>query len=228
MLPAEAWATVTATLMCMSLMLVRALWLGGEAVSDRRPPGRFAGSKFSAAQMSKLDPPSIGEIHALTPYIRKVLKSRGVPPRDRLDLVQSVLIGAWEAITSGRYQPNPAVGLRGWVGAIARRQASNYLRSARVRRERLTEPDELAKSVDQCAPDELLARAHDQRMEQEMLTELFQTGDEMRSVLVAHDIDGLTMEQIADERQVSLATVYRWRAAAIACLQKTARQRVRE
>jgi RNA polymerase sigma-70 factor (ECF subfamily) len=83
----------------------------------------------------------MGEIYALTPYIAQVLKSRGVPQRDREDLIQRVLLGAWQAIAAGRFRRDPDIPLRAWVAEIARRQAFNYWRASRSRKEQLTDPD---------------------------------------------------------------------------------------
>jgi RNA polymerase sigma-70 factor, ECF subfamily len=190
-------------------------------------PGTAGRDEPSVSQMSKPDPPSRDEIRTLIPHIRRVIKSRGVPSSDEWDLVQSVLIGAWSAIMEGRYLPDPAVGLCGWVREIARRQVSNYWRRARARREQLTDPDELAKERDQWQPDELLVQEYESRREELLLTELLETRDPKLSVLVAHDIEGLAMEQIAKERNVPLSTVYRWRATALTSLRKLARQRSR-
>ena len=175
-----------------------------------------------AAQMSNLDPPSMEEIHALTPYIHSVLKARGVPQRDRLDLVQRVLLGAWQAIISSRYRPIPGVPLRAWVGEIARRQASTYRRSARARQEELTDPDEIRHESQQTPPDERLAEEE----ERQIVAAQLQSTNPMRSILIAHDIDGVPMAEIAKEQRVPLSTAYRWRASALSALQKEARRRV--
>ncbi|WP_437692173.1 RNA polymerase sigma factor [Sorangium sp. So ce176] len=62
----------------------------------------------------------------------------GIPKRDRADVEQAVFIGAWKAIRSGRYRPNPKDpprdALRKWLHGIAWRQAAKYLDSAWVRR----------------------------------------------------------------------------------------------
>jgi RNA polymerase sigma factor (sigma-70 family) len=174
------------------------------------------------AQMSNLDPPSMEEIHALTPYIHAVLKARGVPQRDRWDLVQHVLIGAWQAIVSSRYQPKPGVPLRAWVGEIARRQASTYRRSARARQEELMDPDEIRHESRQTPPDDRLAEEE----ERQIVTTQLKSTNPMQSVLIAHDVDGVPMAEIAKEQRVPLSTAYRWRASALSALQKEARRRV--
>src|SRR5262245_32081498 len=144
----DAWLTLAATLLCMSLMLVRALVIGGETAPERGPvlPRRADDDDDDGlgilTQTSKLHNDLWDEVRTLIPYIRAVLRSRGVPRGEEPDLLQAVLVGAWLAITNGRYRPDPASSLRAWIAEIARRQAAKYLRSARRRRERVTDPDE--------------------------------------------------------------------------------------
>ncbi|XXT22382.1 sigma-70 family RNA polymerase sigma factor [Sorangium sp. So ce429] len=62
----------------------------------------------------------------------------GIPRRDRADVEQQVLLGAWNAIRRGRYRPDPREkprdALRKWLHGIAWRQAAHYFDSAWVRR----------------------------------------------------------------------------------------------
>ncbi|WP_437597592.1 sigma-70 family RNA polymerase sigma factor [Sorangium sp. So ce590] len=62
----------------------------------------------------------------------------GIPKRDRRDVEQQVLIGAWNAIRRGLYRPDPTdeprKALRKWLHGIAWRQASHYFGSAWVQR----------------------------------------------------------------------------------------------
>ena len=124
--PIDVIATLTVLLTAGALVCLLLLLTAYDDLRITSSGGTSLLKSFEppAAQMSKPDPPSMEEIHALTPYIHSVLKARGVPERDRCDLVQRVLIGAWRAIASSRYEPQPGVPLRAWVGEIARRQAS--------------------------------------------------------------------------------------------------------
>ena len=70
-------------------------------------------------------------------------------------------------------------------------------------------------------PDEMLEDAEDAQF----MAEHLKRPDEKQSVLLAHDLDGLTMAEIAKDRRVPLSTAYRWRASALASLQDEARQR---
>ncbi|WP_437644669.1 RNA polymerase sigma factor [Sorangium sp. So ce362] len=67
-----------------------------------------------------------------------VLIASGVPDRDRLDVEQQVLFGAWSSVRRGMYRPDPAEdarrALRKWLYGISWRKAGHYLGSAYVRR----------------------------------------------------------------------------------------------
>ncbi|WP_433936541.1 sigma-70 family RNA polymerase sigma factor [Sorangium cellulosum] len=69
--------------------------------------------------------------------ILAVLISGGVPRRDRSDVEQQVLIGAWDSVKRGMYRPDPAdeprKALRRWLHGIAWRKVSHYVTSAYVR-----------------------------------------------------------------------------------------------
>lgn len=174
----------------------------------------------SALQSSELDPP-MAEVTRLVPYIRAVLRARGVPRCEEQDLVQSVLLGAWLAITSGRYHPEPA-GIRAWVAEIARRLAAKHRRSARFRRELLTDPDEI--DEEHLAGDAEAAVIDEEH--RELVIELLDPRDAKQTVLIAHDLDGVSMEEIARALHVTVSTAYRWRTAALEALQEQVRRRV--
>ncbi|WP_437574628.1 RNA polymerase sigma factor [Sorangium sp. So ce887] len=61
----------------------------------------------------------------------------GIPKRDRADVEQAALMGAWMAVKNGRYRPDPRVeprvAMRAWLHGIAWRQAAKYFASAWVR-----------------------------------------------------------------------------------------------
>ncbi|HLM73226.1 MAG TPA: sigma-70 family RNA polymerase sigma factor [Polyangiaceae bacterium] len=222
--PIDVIATLTVLLTAGALVCLLLLLTAYDDLRITSSGGTSLLKSFEppAAQMSKPDPPSMEEIHALTPYIHSVLKARGVPERDRCDLVQRVLIGAWRAIASSRYEPKPGVPLRAWVGEIARRQASTYRRSAMARREQLTAPDEIRHESRQPPPDDMLAEEE----ERHLMTTQLKSADPMQQILFAHDVEGVPMAEIAKEQRVPLSTAYRWRASALSALQKEARRRV--
>lgn len=71
--------------------------------------------------------------------INHVLQRWRVPSRDRADIVQEVLLGAWQSMCAGRFQPRPgvpdAVALRRWIVGISWRHASHYVKRAHRRYE---------------------------------------------------------------------------------------------
>ncbi|WP_437728084.1 sigma-70 family RNA polymerase sigma factor [Sorangium sp. So ce861] len=67
-----------------------------------------------------------------------MLISSGVPQRDRADVEQDILLGAWRSVRRGMYRPDPNAdprkALRAWLYGVAWRKAGHYLGSAYVRR----------------------------------------------------------------------------------------------
>ena len=66
--------------------------------------------------------------------ILAVLIASGVPSRDRADVEQQVLMGAWRSVRRGMYRPDPAEdarkALRKWPYGIAWRKTGHYINSA--------------------------------------------------------------------------------------------------
>ncbi|AUX32502.1 MULTISPECIES: RNA polymerase sigma factor [Sorangium] len=82
--------------------------------------------------------PSIDALIAERSVIVAVLVSSGIPARDRADVEQDIVIGAWRSVRRGMYRPDPKAdprkALRAWLYGIAWRKAGHYLGSAYVRR----------------------------------------------------------------------------------------------
>ncbi|WP_437286294.1 sigma-70 family RNA polymerase sigma factor [Sorangium sp. So ce406] len=81
--------------------------------------------------------PTIQAILAERSLILAVLISSGVPARDRPDVEQQVLLGAWRSVERGMYRPDPSDeprrALRAWIHGVAWRKVSHYVNSAYVR-----------------------------------------------------------------------------------------------
>ncbi|MGK3967704.1 sigma-70 family RNA polymerase sigma factor [Sorangium sp. So ce118] len=94
----------------------------------RRPP---------AARHPRKHPP-IEAILAERSVILAVLIASGVPQRDRPDVEQGIIVGAWRSVERGMYRPDPAdeprKALRRWLWGIAWRKAGHYTGSAWARR----------------------------------------------------------------------------------------------
>jgi RNA polymerase sigma-70 factor (ECF subfamily) len=72
-------------------------------------------------------------------HVRSYMERAGALPDDLDDLMQEVAIGAFRAITAGRYRPNPAVQprlvLRSWLIGIALKQFTHVRDKAHRRYE---------------------------------------------------------------------------------------------
>ncbi|AUX28150.1 MULTISPECIES: sigma-70 family RNA polymerase sigma factor [Sorangium] len=114
-----------------------------------------------------------------------VLVASGVPARDRADVEQGILVGAWQSVRRGMYRPDPTEdarkALRKWLYGIAWRKTGHYLGSAWVRRAVLTEqplgrlPEPIGPSLEA----QVAAR--------EMLEALAELKDWQREILLALD-----------------------------------------
>ena len=96
--------------------------------------------------------------------IRHILISLKVPPEDREDLAQDVLLAAWEQLVAGGFQEPPGVPwerpFRSWLYGIAWRQTTTYLSRPHRRREVLvSEPRVYAAIRDDAVVQTLEARS---------------------------------------------------------------------
>ncbi|MGK3994010.1 RNA polymerase sigma factor [Sorangium sp. So ce1024] len=70
--------------------------------------------------------------------IMAVIVASGVPARDRADVFQNVVMGAWRSVKRGLYRPapwdDPRKALRAWLYSVARHLCMHYVNSAYVRR----------------------------------------------------------------------------------------------
>lgn len=113
-------------------------WEGRRLSSDA--PGSRTPRRPRIAPHEALHPavsPSIEALWAERPFVAPLLRALHVPARDREDLLQTVLLGAWEAIRARRYRPDPRrhprAALRAWLHGVVWRQVSHYRQSARIR-----------------------------------------------------------------------------------------------
>ena len=146
----------------------------------------------------------------------------GVPVRDRHDLSQEVFLAAHQSFHT--YDPMRSRPER-WLNKITVHLAAHYRDRAFRRREELVPQPALDAADDQPGPDNLIAIEQD-RIEVGDILERIDV--DLRSVLVAHDIDGIPMAEIAAEHGIPLSTAYKRRARGMAACQKVAEQRHRE
>jgi len=131
-------------------------------------------------------------------FLWRALMNLGVPSHDAQDLCQEVMITAHRRLPEfdGR-------SLRGWLYGICVRVASDYRRSARVRRE-IPHADlpEAAHDVDQS---EQLDRG---RALDRILLALEKLSEEKRDAFVLYEVEELTLAEVSEALGVPLQTVY--------------------
>ena len=143
--------------------------------------------------------PSLAQIFEQhTPFLWRALTGLGVPSHEVQDLCQEIMITVHRRLPSF-----DGVSLRGWLYGICVRVASDYRRSARVRREILSEapPDEvswtdLGESID---------RGRDIRR---LLGALARLDEPKRVAFVLFEIEELTLAEVSEAVGAPLQTVY--------------------
>ncbi|WP_437897122.1 sigma-70 family RNA polymerase sigma factor [Sorangium sp. So ce124] len=134
----------------------------------------------------------------------------GVPLCHRGDVAGQVWLIAWQSWP--RFDPTRGRPER-WLNSIAVHVASHYHRCAQRRKEELVDRiDVLDPAPDAAAvmeSDDIRAGTIDAVNELE---------PDLRFVLVAHDLDGIPMAQVAEDAGLPLSTLYRRRTKAIGAL----------
>ncbi len=132
-------------------------------------------------------------------YVVKTLRRLGVHERDLEDVAHDVFVTLHRRLsTYDRTRP-----LRPWVYGFALRVASAYRRSSRATRETM---DDGVDEVDpRPTPDEAVDKGRDRRIVIDILNEL---DLDRRAIFVMHDLDGLTMPEIAEALEIPLNTAY--------------------
>ncbi|XXX72938.1 sigma-70 family RNA polymerase sigma factor [Sorangium sp. So ce134] len=147
----------------------------------------------------------------------------GVPLRDRGDLAQDVLLSAY--LSFDNYKPEVSRPER-WLNRIAVHTAAHYRERAQHRYEELVPEEEFPPLVDESKPaDELMISDQERLMVLELLHHL---DVDAHSILVAHDLDGVPMADLAQQRGIPLSTAYKWRARALAMFHDVVAKRRRE
>ncbi|WP_438019642.1 sigma-70 family RNA polymerase sigma factor [Sorangium sp. So ce315] len=99
---------------------------------------RRKGAKSQPTARHPRKKPSIEAIMAERSAIMAVIVASGVPARDRADVFQNVVMGAWRSIKRGLYRPaprdDPRKALRGYLYSVARHLSMHYVNSAWARR----------------------------------------------------------------------------------------------
>ncbi len=133
-----------------------------------------------------------------TPFLWRTLMNLGVPRHEAQDLCQEVMLTVHRRLPEfdGR-------SLRGWMYGICVRVASDFRRSARVRREVLPGTLPEASSAPP-QPEQLEQR----RQLERALSALEQLSEEKRAAFVLYEVEGLTLAEVSEALQAPLQTVY--------------------
>jgi RNA polymerase sigma-70 factor (ECF subfamily) len=143
--------------------------------------------------------PSFAQIfREYMPFLWRATLALGVPASDAEDLCQEVLL-----VVNRRLPDFDGRALKSWLYGICLRVASDYRRSARVRRERATDelPDE---GLGPTQPEEVDAR----RVEHRLRRALDALDYDRREVFVLFEIEQLTLREISEATGAPLQTVY--------------------
>jgi RNA polymerase sigma factor (sigma-70 family) len=146
-------------------------------------------------------------------YVYRALRRHGVDRTEAEDLAQEVFVVAWRRWADF----DPAFPLRPWLAGIAFNVAHRHRR-----RRKPTLPGEVLDAPDEAPLAEQRLEAVEARAL--VLRALARLPERHRAVLVLHDLDGLTVEQITSVWSVGRFTVYsRLRRARIAFADEIAR-----
>ncbi|WP_437639401.1 RNA polymerase sigma factor [Sorangium sp. So ce854] len=146
---------------------------------------RRKGARRPPAARHPRKKPSIEAIVAERSVIMAVIVASGVPARDRADVFQNVVMGAWRSIKRGLYRPAPwdapRKALRGYLYSVARHLSMHYVNSAWARRAVL-DPQPLGRLRGIVGPD-----LHAQMEARETLRALDELKDWQREALLVVD-----------------------------------------
>ena len=147
-----------------------------------------------------------GDKDAFVALVRRYERPLSALVRDRLgsgeaveDVLQETLMRAWSGL---RVQEPKNV--RAWLYQVARNRCSDHLRS-RQRRERIVEPEELARTVNRMG----VADARRRRSADAVVDALEAVPEPERRALQAFYLDGMSIAEIAARHRCPLGTVKR-------------------
>jgi RNA polymerase sigma-70 factor (ECF subfamily) len=152
--------------------------------------------RVAAPRAANIALPEIFQQHA--PFLWRTLMNMGVPRHDAQDLCQEVML-----IVHRRLADFDGQSLRGWLYGICVRVASDYRRSARVRRE-IPHGTLPVSAMDADQTDTLERR---QSLES-LLRALDRLGEEQRAAFVLYEVEELTLAEVSEALGVPLQTVY--------------------
>jgi RNA polymerase sigma-70 factor (ECF subfamily) len=132
-------------------------------------------------------------------YVWTSLRRLGVHDRDREDVAHEVFLQAYKSFA----QYDAARPIRPWLFAFAFRFASDYRRLARHKTHLYGDEEPLHATAPD--PEELLAR----RQREELVARALDALDiERRAVFILHELDELSMPEVAEALAIPLNTGY--------------------
>jgi len=140
---------------------------------------------------------AIVEEHAA--FLLRSVRRLGVAELDVEDVAQEVLVIVHRKLA----QYDVRCSMRGWIFGIASRVAADYRRSARVRRERVSDlvPETPVAADQEHALDRSRARALLDRALDEL-------DEDKRAVFVLYELEGLEMQEVAEMLGCPVQTAY--------------------
>jgi RNA polymerase sigma-70 factor (ECF subfamily) len=130
-------------------------------------------------------------------FLWRALRSLGIPEADTDDLCQEVMI-----VVHRRLDEFKGRSLRGWLYGICVRVASDYRRSAVVKRRSRDPVPEVA--IQPAAEGQVEAK----QLESRLLAALDELDYDKRVVFVLYELEELTLREISEALSVPLQTVY--------------------
>jgi RNA polymerase sigma-70 factor (ECF subfamily) len=165
---------------------------------DRGEPPSTKVTESGPAAVSPTAPAFEDIFREHAPYLWRALVSLGVRESDAEDLCQEAML-----VVHRRLSDFDGRALKSWLYGICLRVASDYRRSARVRREQVTDavPDAPTAATQ---PEEVDAR----RAEMRLLSALDELDDDKRAAFVLFEVEGLTLREVADAMDCPIQTAF--------------------
>lgn len=140
------------------------------------------------------------EAHAA--WVHRTLLRLGVPSRDAEDVMHDVFVSAYRHLD----ELDPARPARPWLGRIAFHAAADYRRRVKVRAETAEASSELESIPGTADPEADVAARKRQATVLVALQAI--TNFDLREVFIMHDLDGMTMTEIANALSIRSSTGY--------------------
>ncbi|HTN90481.1 MAG TPA: sigma-70 family RNA polymerase sigma factor [Sorangium sp.] len=173
--------------------------------------GRLLNEDERAAAHARLFCPAL--VRAVLGWLRRL----GIPRCHRTDVAGQVWLNAWQSWP--RFDPKRGRPER-WLNAITVHVASHYHERMRHHREELFALIDVADP----APDAAATMESDS-IRTGAIDAVKELDPKLRFVLVAHDLNGVSMAQIAEDAGLPLSVVYKRRTKAVGVLRDIIRLR---